>query len=1101
MNRFPIRNRVCPARCLALVLALLFAAIAAHGQGTTSSALAGTVLDSEGAPLQGATVRILHEPTESLVVATTNEAGRYGARGLRVGGPYTVSVTAPGLVSRRFEGVFLQLAVERTLNVAMELTGDVFDLEAFVVEASTDDYRFNESMQGSSTTIGEEVLRMLPSIQRSISDITRLDSRVAVFDRDSGQLSAGGKNTRYNSLLIDGVPTNDSFGLSESGLPALKQPFSLEALSEVTVELSPYSVQNAGFTGAAISAITKSGTNDFRGSVFGYYRDDSMVGELYDTDPDILIPFNDFEEYTLGGSLGGPIIKDKLFFYVLYETVEETRVREISRYLADPVAIERIRESSLNFQDPFDPGVIADPDAYALSDDKLLIKLDWNVSSKHRLSARYNTTPGSDPRFGGRGTTFNTAFYDVEYGLDDFVGELFSNWSPNFATEARVSWKRQTRQESWRSDLPRVSIQDISDRDDDPGGAATVSFGQGSLNDLQVDTLIGQFKATWFGIKHTISAGLQVEQYDNYQLFLNSPRGNWFFRNQQSYSIALGSQNNGIPGTGVASNFSVQAPSPGQSGAADWTMAIVGAYLQDDWAINQKLNLTLGLRIDYPVVDDAPPVARGSVEASPRTFETVFGTPNTHTVDGNHVIQPRIGFNYRPFEDKQTQIRGGIGLFFGTAPHVWLSNAYVENGISKLFYSTNTNQVSPAFTLDAGEAVEWIIDRYGAQEATSVSVNYIAEDFKMPTEWKGNIAVDHKLPWLLDSTLTLEYQHSWTEYDVHYVNRNMNLNTTGFLKGYLPDGRELYTNTGIGDDRWREPGYRDVFELRNTDKGHGRSFTVELQRPMRANWSYRLGYTHTVNKTVNDGSSPSAYVNWASNVAMNPNDESLGTSSFETRHRIVGQISYQLSWTEKHKTTFSIVYDGRSGRPFSYLFGGINTDINRDGNQGNDLIYVPSDIDDPLVSWGDRNQFRDTEGVAFMAFVEATPGLARYKGQVAPRNTGRAPWIHQFDINITHQLLLWRGHKLELIFNIQNFGNLLNDKWGLEKRPRGSYGRAVNLVAPSFIPLAQRGKGNEYGYYVYRYPENAQASTPLFYEHPQGLASRWAMQAGLRYSF
>ncbi len=1039
------------------------AASLASGQGTTSSALGGIVEDADGRPVPGALIRILHIPTESLVVATSNEAGRFAARGLRVGGPYEVTVSAAGYATRRFEGVFLQLAVERTLNVRLDLAGDVFDLDELLVQATADDVRFSETMQGSSTTIGEQLLRTLPTIQRSISDITRLDSRVAVFDRDSGQVSASGKNTRYNSLLIDGVPTNDSFGLSESGLPALKQPMSLEALSEVTIELSPYSVQNAGFTGAAISAVTKSGTNDFRGSVFGFYRDDSMVGDLYEVASDILIPFNDFQEYTLGGSLGGPIIRDKLFFFALVERVEETRVREIARYLADPKAIARIRDASLGFKDPFDPGIIADPDSYALTDSKLLLKLDWNISPKHRLSARYNSTPGSDPRFGDRGTTFNSAFFDVAYGLDDYVVELFSNWSSDFSTEARASFKRQTRKEEWRSSLPRVDIQGIADADENPEGARTVTFGQATLNDLQVDTLIGHFKATWFGTRHTISTGLQVEQYRNYQLFLTSPSGNWLFRAEPAFLQAVGAGTGGLPPVGQASNFSVQVPAPGSTGAADWKMAIVGAFLQDDWAIGSRLNLTLGLRIDYPIVPDAPAEARGSLGPNPRTFEEVFGTKNTHTVDGNYVIQPRVGFNFRPRDNSATQIRGGAGLFFGTAPHVWLSNAYVENGISKVFYSTNTSQVSPPFTLDPREAIEWIIDRYGSQEATSVSVNYIAEGFKMPTDWKANLAIDQKLPRLFDSVLTVEYQRSWTAYDIHYVNRNLNLDTTGFEKGYLPDGRELYTNTGIGDDRWRERGYRDVFELRNTKKGDGYAFTVELQRPMQNRWSYRFGYTYTVNNTVNDGSSPSAYTNWAANVAPNPNDEALGTSSFATRHRFVGQAGYQLVWSKSNRTTISLVYDCKSGRPFSYLFGGINTDINRDGNQGNDLLYVPTGIDDPLVSWGDRNQFRDTEGVAFMAFVDATPGLSPYKGQIVPRNTGRAPWVHQFDLNITHQLMVWKGHKVEFIFSIQNIGNLINSEWGLEKRPRGSYGRGVNLVAPSFVPIAQRGKGNEYG--------------------------------------
>jgi hypothetical protein len=1079
------------------------------GQGVTSAGMSGSVVDSAGNALARAQVIAVHQGTGATYRATTAGAGRFRLSGLQVGGPYTITATAEGREAVRREGV--SLGLQQTVDLVFRLPAsdaDVFELEAFEVSASDQSLVFIRSNQGSGSLIEEETIRNIPSITRSISDIAKLDPRVAVYDKNSGQLSAGGKNTRYNSLLIDGVPTNDSFGISESGLPALKQPFSLEAISEVSVQLSPYSVENAGFTGAAISAVTKSGTNEFRGSAFAFYRDDSMVGDLFEVASGDLIPFNEFEEFTAGVTLGGPILKDRLFFFVLYETVQETRVREVSEFLANPDQVAAIREAALGFTTPFDPGILEDPDAYELEDEKLLIKLDWNITDGHRASFRFNTTPGSDPRFpGSRGTVFNSAWYDVEYGLDDYVFELFSNWTSDFTTSVRVSYKEQTRNEVYGEPLAEVSIQGIRDVDENIGGSRTVAMGQSSINDLQVNTFISQFKATWLLGDHQLAGGLQFENYDNYQLFLSNPFGSWFFRgvgsanNEDGFVGALAADEDGQTQPGRASNFSVELPAEGQSGAADWSMAIASAFIQDDWYVSDALTLTGGVRIDFPIVDEAPPVARPSTDPDPRPFEEVFGQPNTNTIDGNYVIQPRLGFNYKPFEDRDTQLRGGFGLFFGTAPHVWMSNAYVNNGVSKVFVASNTNQVSPPFTLDAMEAVAWIDEAYGRSEASSVVVNYIAEDFKMPTEWKANIAFDQRVDILFDSILTVEFQYSQTLHDIHYVNNNLQLDTTGFQKGFLPDGRAIYTTTGLSDDRWRESGYRDVIELRNTDKGWGRQVTIQLQRPMRNNWSYRIGYTHTINKTVNDASSPSAYTNWVSNVAADPNDAVLGTSSFETRHRVVGAVTVELPFWERFRTRVSLIYDGRSGRPFSYLFGGVNVDINQDGNDGNDLIYVPTGIDDPLVSWGNRNQYRDTEGVAFMEFVESTAGLREYKGQIVPRNTGRAPWIHQFDINITQEIPLWGNQRIELIFNIQNVGNLINDAWGLEKRPRGSFGRAVNLVSPGHFPIAQRGKGNEFGYFEYRYPENNQASEGTFYIHPQGLASRWAMQLGFRYTF
>lgn len=1096
------------SRSFVLFLMLSWGGLA-FGQGTTSSSMAGAISDAAGNAVSGAIVTAIHEPTGTRYRIEAGSTGRYRQSGMRVGGPYTVRVEAAGYETARREGITLGLQATTDVNFRLRgLGGAVFELEAFEVTAEDRSLIFVSSNQGSGSLIDEETIRNIPSVTRSLSDIAKLDSRMAVFDKNSGQLSAGGKNTRYNSLLIDGVPTNDSFGISESGLPALKQPFSLEAISEVSVQLSPYSVENAGFTGAAISAVTKSGTNTFRGSAFGYYRDASMVGDLYEVASGDLIPFNDFEEFTLGASLGGPIIKDKLFFYVLYETVEETRVREEAEFLANPDQIASIISAAAGFSTPFDPGVIDDPDAYSLTDEKLLVKLDWNITEGHRASFRYNSTPGSDPRFPGeRGTSFNSAWYSVDYGLEDFVAELFSNWTSDFTTSLRLSYKEQTREEVYRAALPAISIQGIRDVDENIGGSRSVSMGRGAINDLQVNTLIAQFKATWLKGDHQVSAGVQYEGYDNYQLFLSNPLGSWFFRgvgsvaNRDGFAGALAVDDNGQTTPGRASNFSIELPADGQSGAADWRMAVASAYIQDNWFATEKLTITAGIRVDLPLVEDAPAEARASTDATPRSFEAVFGQKNTNTIDGNYVIQPRIGFNFKPFADKDSQLRGGVGLFFGTAPHVWLSNAYVNNGVSKVFVASNTNQVSPPFSLDAATAVAWIDEAYGRSEASSVVVNYVSEDFKMPTEWKANLAYDHRLEDFLNTIVTVEYQYTKTLHDIHYVNNNMALDTKGFQQGYLPDGREIYTNTGLSDDRWREAGYRDVIELKNTSEGYGSQVTFEWQRPVRNHWGFRFGYTYTINKTVNDAASPSAYTNWISNVSYNPNVAALGTSSFETRHRFVGSVTGIIPWRPKWHTRISLIYDGRSGRPFSYLYGGVNVDINQDGNSGNDLIYVPASIDDPLISWGARNEFRDTEGAAFMAFVERTPGLREYKGQIVPRNTGRAPWIHQFDINITQEIPVWDGHKLELILNIQNVGNLINDEWGLEKRPRGSFGRAVNLVSPGHFPIPQRGKGNQYGYYIYRYPENNAASVNTFYIHPNGLASRWAVQVGARYSF
>lgn len=1085
MNRF---------RLLSLFVALVFVVNSGYAQSVTSSGLGGRIVDPSGNPEDDVSVRAVHDPSGTVFTTTSNAEGRYRLFGMRVGGPYSVTFTAPNGDSARRGGVFLNLQQERVLNVRLESAdGEIFELEAFEVVSNELSTLFNESKQGSGSVISSGDLNRLPTVNRSLNDIVRLDPRMSVFDRDNGTVSAGGKNFRYNSLLIDGVPTNDSFGLSASGLPALKQPFSLESISEISVQISPYTVENAGFTGASISAVTKSGTNTFRGSVFGFYRNTDMVGDLRDSyveegqEQGEIVPFQDFTEYTAGFTLGGPIIKDKLFFFALYEKVEESVTRDPGDFYPRADELDRILNMARNVYQ-FDPGTLDDPGDQRKSDDKYLLKLDWNISGKHRLSARYNLTEGVEPNFPGySGDTqiaFSSHFHDEIFKLQDITGEVFSNWSSTFQTEFLASFKEYTQERTVPSRLPAIQIASVDGVENEAGSVYMGTNSSSQSNSLKVDTTVLRFKATWLVGDHQLKAGIQYEQFDNRNEFIPSRFGNWFFRN------GVASFENAVD-PGAVETYSIQLPAEGSTGIADWSMAIASAYIEDNWIISPRFNITAGLRIDYPIMDDVPPEARGSVDDESRSFEEIFGDKNTVTIDGNHVIQPRLGFNYAFDEDRKTQIRGGGGLFFGTAPHVWISTIFVNNGVTQEFYRASTTD-TPAFSAD--------VDNPPIPTAVNsrVIVDYLDEEFQMPTEWKANIALDQQI--FADIAFTLEAAFSWTDQDIHYIHQNLKPQAPGFIQtGILPDGRQIYDNQSAQE---REPGYGNVIKLTNTDKGYSRQYTVLLQRPVKDNWGFRAGYTYTRSENVNDGQSASASTNWSNNVAFNPNDEVLGRSRYETRHRFVVSGTYEIDWTKNQTTSITLVYEGRSGRPFSFIFGSpYPFNMNNDQNGENDLFYVPSGIDDPLVVWGDANDSdKDTLGVAFMEFVEDTPGLAEFKGSVVDRNSGTSPWIHQIDLNITHEILVWRGHKLEFIFNIENFTNLLNDEWGREKRTR-TFGvvpimNAGRLPAISNVP---EGKGSENGVYVYS-PNPRDFNQDNWYE-TRTRSSRWAAQIGVRYSF
>lgn len=1083
-----------PLKLLHLLVFLLIPASGLFAQSVTSSGIGGVVRTSDGDPASGVSVFALHLPSGSQFTTTSNNEGRYNIGGMRVGGPYRVRFTAPNGDESVIEDVFLNLQQQRTINTRVRPSGQVFELEAFEVQANQFSSTFNENKQGSSTIIDADSISRIPTVSRSINDIVRLDPRMAAYDEDSGTISAGGKNTRYNSLLIDGVPTNDSFGLSDSGLPALKQPFSLEAIAEVSVQLSPYSVENAGFTGAAISAVTKSGTNEFQGSFFAFYRDESMVGELEDqywvnrnetlppgTEEETIVPIDDFREYTAGFTVGGPIIRDKLFFFALYESVEETVTQDPGTWFPEQDELDRIL-TMINDVYQFDPGELVEPESLTRKDDKYLLKLDWNISNKHRLTARYQLTDGQDPRYPNSGfnsVAFTSHNYVNNFELQDYAIELFSNWSSTLQTEIQASFKEYNQFRALVTDpLPEVEISSVDGIDGDPGSVWFGSEAFSQANNLTVETTTFRSKLSWLLGDHAIKAGIQYENFANRNEFIPNRFGSWFFRNGvRSFENAV------EPGN--LENYSLTLPAPGQSGISEWEMAIASAYVEDNWKATPDLTLNFGLRIDYPLLDDTPPLARGSSAGS---FEEVFGLTNTSTLDGNYVVQPRLGFNYAFDEDRTVQLRGGGGLFFGTAPHVWISSIYVNNGNSQESYYASVTQ-TPAFSADPFNPP--VPDAVNSR----VNVDLIDEDFEMPSEWKSNLALDIQV--LPNMVLTTEAAFSWTNKDIHYIHENLKP-TVNFLTGTseIADGRTEYDNAQA---RSREPGYRDIIRLTNTDKGYSRQFTARLEGSfLEGSLDYNLGYTYTRAKNVNDGLASTAYSNWTNNVGFDPNDEILGRSRYETTNRVVASVTYTHTWSDRHQTSISVFYDGRNGRPFSFVMGdGGPTDINNDGNTSNDLFYVPSGVDDPRILWGGNNSAENLAIAAeWMAAIEGIDGLAQYKGQVVPRNSGTAPWIHQFDLGITHEITLFDDHKLEIIFAIENFGNLLNDAWGLERRVRGANGNLPIMTVNNSVRVVDGERRRVYAYY----PNLDNLNDEEWYS-TRTFSSRWAMQLGVRYKW
>lgn len=1035
----------------------------------------GSVTGSGGETIGDATVRAIHVPTGTVFEVNTRPNGQYNIRGMRVGGPYTVQVSAVGYQTTTQRDIYLSLRQDHEANYDLPISeGEIVLLDEFQVVASEVDFTFDASKMGTSTNIGSEDIDSMPTVSRSLTDFVRLDPRVSVFDRENGSISAGGQNNRYNSLMIDGVPADDSFGLEENGLPAKTQPYSLESIAEITVETSPYTVLQAGFTGAAVNAITKSGTNKFKGSLYYYFRNESMTGdrlEFEDKTDGLDGTYQSLEEFTedtFGFTLGGPILKDKLFFFVNFERFKITTLPPFREFDPTGPALQRIRDAAESVG--LEIGDFEIPNNIVSTDDKFLLKLDWNINPKHRMSFRYTSSLGEDPQFpsyGGGTISFSSHWFKQIRDNKNFLVEIFSRWTDNITTETKVSFNRYDRFRENNSDAPQVEISSVTGTD---GNSGTVRFGRqssGHANELRVDTTIVQFHADIFKGNHTFTVGTNIEHVNNHNLFISDSRGRWRYDNITSFEISTTSP-------GAAANYDVSFPVGGSDGAADWTLTTYSFFGEDNWDILPRLKLTAGVRVDIPTVDDKIP-------ENP-DFEEVFGLSQTNTIDGNLVIQPRFGFNWALDDDRKTQFRGGFGLFYGRAPHVWMSNPFINNGVTILSARPNFAN-TPQFSPDGDNPP--IPDNV----QPVVAIDLLDEDFKMPSLWKGNIAVDRKLPWW-DLRLSMEANWSITKQDVHYMHLNLDRaesNITGETL-YLPDGRNLYQRDSAGRRGFENEGFDNVFLLTNTDKGHSANYTVKLERPRKNGIYFSLGYTYGSAQSVNDSRSASASGNWGDIRAANPNDDILATSIFETRHRIVGTISYDLKLFKRAPTNISVVYDGHTGRPYSYTY---RSDVNNDSNFDNDLVYIPASRDDILVI----NRFFPRELDEFDEFINERPGLYNFRGSILPRNTGRAPWNHQIDLKVTQQFKVWKDHRVEFSVAIQNLGNLIDEEFGLERRATGD---EIDIVqgSPFFVSLP----GAENGLYEYRFNsgsfENINATLPS-----TQLSSRWSILLGVKYSF
>ncbi|MHB8911935.1 MAG: TonB-dependent receptor [Lysobacter sp.] len=1065
-------NRVRMSK-LTLGLLAVLAAAPAFAQ-STSAGVGGRVVGADGQPVQGAEVTIVHTESGTVSRAVTGADGRYNARGLRVGGPYNITINKAGAGSGSQDGVFLNL--DAVNQVDLSLNNDVTTLQTVQAIASASSEVFSASKVGAGTTVTREEIEGMFSLNRDLQDYARLDPRLAQSDKERGEISAGGQNTRYNSITIDRVSTNDTFGLESNNLPTIRQPISIDAIDEVQVNVTNYDVIQKGYTGANINAVTKSGTNELHGSVYYVYREADWVGDGANDRP--FVGFKD--DKTWGATLGGPVIKDRLFFFGNYEKSTITApggesgpvgsgasniVGNIS--LADVARVQQIAQGY-----GLQAGGLSAGAGTETTSETGLIKLDWNISDAHRAAFRVNKTEQDEAILPGFGTNFfslSSYFYNQKKEFTNYSAQLFSDWTPNFSTEASLTYRDYHSEPTTFGPQPQVQVN---------FGNQNLRFGTEQFrqaNVLDTETLTGFLAGNWFLGDHEIKFGADYERNDVYNLFVESFNGTYTFNTLTDFQ------------NGRYRDYAIRLPSTGNlnDAAAATQFDNVGLFVQDTWTVNANLTVQYGLRFDTLGVDNTPRF--NSVASS------VFGYRNDETVDGKSLVQPRAGFNYTFDSERPTQLRGGIGLFQGAAANVWLVNPYTNNGLNINVFGcgsgfSNSCSTAPGFAPNNPP-------RIGSARA---DVDFLHPDLEQPSVWKANLAFEHELPWW-NVVAGAELVLTSVEKGIYYQHLNLGAPTRtgqdGRLLYYRNTAPTQYTSSGFFNGTSRSnanSAFRDVLLAAPTDKGEGQNMTVSLDRPMSrdGHWAGSLAYSYTNATDVNPLTSSRSSSNWASRATFNPNENVSAGSNYAIRDRFLGTLTYKNQFFGDNDTEISMVYEGRSGKPYSWTFG---NDMNGDGAAGNDLMYIPKGPGDVLFRGG------AAEEAEFFAFVAANPDLAAGRGRTLGRSGSEGPWVNTFDVRLRQELpSFFADHKAEVVLDIFNFGNLLNKDWGQTEE---IFFQSNGGQARSFANFA--GIDAATGKYIYALQRN---SAGVFTPENFGLRdrrgeSRWAAQVTLRYKF
>ena len=1020
-------------KTLLLMLFVMALNIAGFSQVTTSG-ISGKVLSADNSSLPGATIVAIHVPSGTQYAAVTNDQGRFVLQGMRTGGPYNVQVSFIGYQSTSYSDLTLTLGDNYEFNVTLaEKSVAIEDVVVYAVKTV--------EKTGTSTNISSRQLQTMPTISRSINDFTRISPYAG-----SGN-SFAGRDGRFNNITIDGAAFNNNFGLSSKNLPGGDaQPISLDALEEISVNVTPYDIRQSNFTGASINAVTKSGNNEIKGTVYTFIRPKSFTGEKVG---DITVE-NARERVanTYGLSIGGPIIKNKLFFFVNGELESQEfsgiewkpstngtgdAATKTSRTTeTDLLAMKNYLSSTHGY----DAGSYKDFGNFESKNHKIMARLDWNISNKHKFTLRFNDVKSSNdaevsfnsapnPRSSGRYSVDAISFSNSNYSFTNYVrsltGELNSNFSSTLNNKLLASYTHiQDTRSSGSSPFPFVDIY--------KDGAQYMSFGY-ELFSYNNDVVNNTFNITnnlTFNLgNHQLLAGISFDRL----YFLNS-----YLRYAQSYYRYASMDdffNDARPNAfGLTYGYNGN-DAPG----SELTFGLGAAYIQDVFHVNSKLKLTAGLRVERPFYFDNM-VGNAAIAALDFNREKVDISkwPNPKIS-----VSPRFGFNFNVIDDRSVVVRGGTGLFTGFLPFVWFTNQPTNSGVIQNVVELvgNNVPVDLRFEKNYRDQMTNYPASFPSQPNVSVpgTINVVDPDFKLPKIWRSSLGVDFELP--MDFLFTMEGMYSKDLNAI--VQRNINeVVPTNVLSG--PDKRQTWRNlaTGVTTNKiygTNPTNISNAMVLDNTSKGYQYSLTAQLTKKLSHGIAGSLAYTYSMAKDVTSNPGSSANSAWSSNSAINSlNDPGLSYSGFNVPHRVVGSASYRIEYAKFLATTISVFYTGRNQGRSSYTY---SNDMNGDGNSS-DLIYIPKNAGEIKFADYTSNSVTITaaeQQAAFWEFVEGNEYLSKQKGKYAERFGHVQPWLNRFDVKISQDVMANIGANrkgtLQVGLDILNAGNLINSDWGV----------------------------------------------------------------------